>query len=152
MSFFVQGFTGFSSPCRDMTGPKALQGATIDSYLHPDWISDGLRHLLSQGQYKSDTPSWSVLQTRGGKLDCAQCAAWVICDDLGHMFSIRLLLGKKNTLRKEQPFPALDFDIPHIPYAPSALSQGFANFGVHDMFKIPLFCNVWSVFYCVWSA
>ena len=55
--FLVQGFTGFSGPNPAMTGPKALRGATVDSYVHPDWISDGLKHLLSQGHYKSDTPS-----------------------------------------------------------------------------------------------
>ena len=42
LSFFlVQGFAEFSDPNPGMKGPKALQGATIDSYLHPDWISEG---------------------------------------------------------------------------------------------------------------
>ena len=74
---------GFSGPRPGMTGPKVLRGASIDSYLHPDWISDGLRHLMSQGHYRSDTPSLSTSQVRGGKLDGA---AWVICVNLGHMF------------------------------------------------------------------
>ena len=72
-----------------MTGPKALRGATRDSYQHPDWISDGLRHLLSQSPYKFDTSSYSVSQARGGKLDGAAWV-WVICADLGHMSSISL--------------------------------------------------------------
>ena len=57
-AFLVQGFTGFLGPSPGMTGPHALQGATIDSYLHPDWISHvRLRHLMIQGHCKSDTPS-----------------------------------------------------------------------------------------------
>ena len=55
--FLVQGFTGFSGSNPGMTDPKALRAATIASYLHPDWLSDRLRHLLSQTHYKSDTPS-----------------------------------------------------------------------------------------------